>query len=133
MSDEALSVEDRLEILELLARADDAASNRDIETYITLFTDDADLQGIKGVHRGKDALRAGAPGVWAAEGPASRHLTLNGILHPDARAGAVTATSTLLIIAASHPPTILSISAITQVVCKVNGDWLIRRRVVEHL
>jgi hypothetical protein len=81
MSDEALSVEDRLEILELLARADDAASNRDIETYITLFTDDADLQGIKGVHRGKDALRAGAPGV----------------------------------------------------VCKVNGDWLIRRRVVEHL
>ncbi len=61
MNDEALSAEDRLKILELLARADDAASKRDIETYITLFTDDADLQGIKGVHRGKDALRAGDP------------------------------------------------------------------------
>jgi hypothetical protein len=36
------------------------------------------------VHRGKDALRAGAPGVWVAEGPSSRHLTLNAVVHPDA-------------------------------------------------
>ncbi len=74
MKDDALSADDRLTILELLARADDAASKRDIETFVALFTEDAYLQGIKGVHRGKDALRAGAPGVWVAEGPASRHL-----------------------------------------------------------
>ncbi len=67
MSGEALRSADRLEILELLTRADDAASKRDIEAYVALFTEDADLQGIKGVHRGKAALRAGAPGVWAAE------------------------------------------------------------------
>lgn len=133
MSEDALPIEDRLEIVEILARADDAASKRDIETYITLFTDDADLQGIKGVHTGKDALRAGAPGVWAAEGPASRHLTLNAVLHSDSGSGDVTATSTLLIIAATHPPAILSISSITQLLRKVDGNWLIRRRVVEHL
>jgi hypothetical protein len=85
------------------------------------------------VHRGKDALRAGAPGVWVAEGPASRHLTLNAVLHPDARTGEVTATSTLLIVTVTHPPSILSISSVVQIVCKFKGDWLIRSRVVEHL
>ena len=133
MNDDALSADDRLKILELLARADDAASKRDIETYVALFTEDAYLQGIKGVHRGKDALRAGAPGVWVAEGPASRHLTLNAVLHPDARTVEVTATSTLLIVTVTHPPSILSISSVVQIVCKFKGDWLIRSRVVEHL
>ena len=34
-----LSVEDRLDILELLARADDAASARDADAYVTLFSE----------------------------------------------------------------------------------------------
>jgi hypothetical protein len=104
MNDDALSADDRLKILELLARADDAASKRDIETYVALFTEDAYLQGIKGVHR-----------------------------HADARTGDVTATSTLLIVAVTHRPSILSIASVVQIMCKSKGDWLIRSRVVEDL
>ena len=40
-----LSVEDRLEIMEVVARADWAATRRDADTYVGLFTEDAVLDG----------------------------------------------------------------------------------------
>jgi ketosteroid isomerase-like protein len=128
------SAEDRLDILELLARADDAASRRDVTTYVALFSDDASLEGDKGTHRGKDALRSIVAEVWESEGTATRHLTLNSVLQPIAgNPAAVLATSTLLIVAPGAPPQLQSVSAISQLVVKIDGGWRIARRTVHLL
>ena len=70
-----LTASDRLDILELLARADSAATRRDVEGYVGLFTDDAVLDGEKGEQRGKDASRLTVGRVWQAEGTDTVHLT----------------------------------------------------------
>ncbi len=126
-----MTPEDRLDILELLARADDAASRRDVEGYLSLFSEDASLEGDKGAHRGKDALRAIVPKVWEGEGPATRHLTLNAVLNPqDGSPDLVLATSTLLIVGAGTTPQLQSIATIAQLIAKEAGTWRIRRRTV---
>jgi ketosteroid isomerase-like protein len=128
------SAEDRLDILELLARADDAASRRDVTTYVALFSDDASLEGDKGTHHGKDALRSIVAEVWESEGAATLHLTLNSVLQPIAGyPAAVLATSTLLIVAPGALPQLQSVSAISQLVVKIDGGWRIARRTVHLL
>ena len=63
-----LSAADRLAILEVITRADDAASRRDADAYVELFTPDAVLDGTQGRHAGRQALRAAVGPVWSAEG-----------------------------------------------------------------
>jgi hypothetical protein len=60
----SLSVADRLDILDLLARADAAASARDAAGYLALFTGDAVLDGDQGTYRGTEALGRGLAQVW---------------------------------------------------------------------
>jgi hypothetical protein len=93
-----LSTGDRLDILELLARADNAATRRDAHTYVALFAEDGVLDGEKGEHRGRRALFDAVGPVWASEGSSSVHLTLNAVIDtlPGETQGA-TASSTLMI------------------------------------
>jgi hypothetical protein len=94
-----LSTGDRLDILELLARADNAATRRDVRTYVALFAEDGVLDGEKGEHGGRRALADAVGPVWASEGDSSVHLTLNAII--DALPGqphGATATPTLMIV-----------------------------------
>jgi ketosteroid isomerase-like protein len=129
-----IPVEDQLSIHELLARADDAASSRDVAGYLALFTDDAILDGDKGTHQGKAALQEIVGRVWNAEGPATRHLTLNAVLDVISDPPLVVlATSTLLIVSAGPTPAITTVSAISQQVIKIDDNWKIRRRTVKLL
>ena len=124
-----LSAEDRLDILDVITRADQAASDRDPDTYVQLFTEDAVLDGSQGRHAGRDALRAAVGPVWAAEGPATQHLTLNPVIQAADDSGAI-ARSVLLIIDPAAPATIRTIAAITQTLIRKNGQWYISRRTV---
>ncbi len=63
-----LSPDDRLAITELVSRADDAATVRDPDAYVALFTPDGVLDGAKGEHIGRDAIHAATVDVWAGEG-----------------------------------------------------------------
>jgi hypothetical protein len=127
----SLSTSDRLEILEILYRADAAASARDVEGYVALFTDDAVLDGEQGTHVGKTALRAAAGSVWGAESPHSLHLTLNPVVDPDpADVERVIAHSVLLIISPSPSAEILVTANITQELRRFGADWRISRRTV---
>jgi ketosteroid isomerase-like protein len=129
-----ITVEDQLSIHALLTRADDAASNRDVAGYLTLFSDDAVLDGDKGMHQGKAALQEIVGRVWDSEDAATRHLTLNVVLDVmDESPTVVLATSTLLIVSPGAPAVIASISAIAQQVEKIAGTWKIRRRTVKLL
>jgi ketosteroid isomerase-like protein len=127
-----LSDTDRLDILELLARADNAASRRDAATYISYFTEDAVLDGAKGEHRGRAALVEAVEPIWASEGASSAHLTLNAVIDPvEGHPDQATATSTLVIIdTASATFAVRTTSTIIQYLVKIGQIWRIARRSV---
>ncbi len=125
-----LSDADRLAILDVVTRADEAASRRDADGYVALFTDDAVLDGTQGQHAGREALRAGVGPVWAAEGPATLHLTLNPVIEPGPDDGQAVARSVLLIIDPAMPPAIRAAALITQELRRDPDSWRISRRTV---
>jgi ketosteroid isomerase-like protein len=77
-----MSAADRAGILDVVGRADAAATSRDARAYASLFTDDAVLDGTQGRHAGSAALLDSVGPIWAAEGPATLHLTLNPVVDP---------------------------------------------------
>jgi hypothetical protein len=129
----SLSVADRLDILDLLTRADAAASARDAAGYLALFTGDAVLGGNQGTYRGTEALGRGLAQVWGAEPAGTLHLTLNPVIDADpASPAAAVARSVLLIIAPGTPPVLVGTAHITQYLRRDNDGWRITRRRVEQ-
>ena len=125
-----LSDTDRLAILEVITRADEAASRRDADAYAALFTEDAVLDGSQGRRAGREALHAAVGPVWAAEGPATLHLTLNPVVEPGSSDDQAVVRSVLLILDPAAPPAIRTAAAITQELRRADGSWLITRRTV---
>ena len=123
-----LSPADRLDILDLLTRADTAASARDVEGYLSLLTSDIVLDGDQGTYRGASALRAALATVWAAEQRASLHLTLNPVI--DTAPGGALARSVLLIVDPGPPAALATAARITQELRHEGGLWKISRRTV---
>ncbi len=129
-----LSIADRLDILEVLARADTAATRRDADAYVALFTEDAVLDGAMGDHRGRQGLRRSVGPIWRSEGTASVHLTLNAVVDPvDGQPDRAVATSVLLIVLEGSPPSMHSVAVIVQRLVKVGPSWLIERRSVHSV
>ena len=126
----SLSAADRLAVLEVITRADEAASQRDADGYVALFTEDAVLDGTQGRHAGRRALRAAVGPVWAAEGPPTLHLTLNPVIESGPAGDQATVRSVLLIIDPAAPPAIRTAAAITQELRRTDGAWRIARRTV---
>ncbi len=125
-----LSDGDRLAILDVITRADEAASRRDADRYVALFTEDAVLDGAQGRHAGRAALRESVGPVWDAEGPATLHLTLNPVIEPGQDDGHAVARSVLLIVDPATPPAIRATAVITQELRRSDGTWRISRRTV---
>jgi SnoaL-like domain len=125
-----LSAADRLAILDVIIRADGAASRRDVDGYVALFTQDAVLDGAQGRYAGREALRASVGPIWAAEGPATLHLTLNPVVEPGPGGGQAVARSVLLIVDPAAPPAIRAAAVITQELRRSGEVWRISRRTV---
>jgi ketosteroid isomerase-like protein len=125
-----LSAADRLDILDLIGRADAAATARNADAYVGLFTDDALLDGGQGRHAGQNALRAAVGPIWAAEGPATLHLTLNPVIDSGTDSDEAVVSSILLITDTAAPFAIHAAAAITQTVRRTAGTWRIARRTV---
>jgi ketosteroid isomerase-like protein len=129
-----LPASDRLDILEVLARADNAATRRDEDAYVALFTDDAVLDGAMGEHPGKAALRRSVGPIWQSEGSTSAHLTLNAVVEAvDGQPDQAVASSILLIVTGGSPASVRSMSAIVQHLVKGETGWLIARRSVRSV
>ena len=126
-----LNASDRLGILDVITRADSAATRRDADAYVSFFTDDAVLDGAMGEHRGKEILRQSVGPIWAAEGSASVHATLNAVVDEVAeQPDQAVATSLLIILKVESPIIIHSVSTIVQHLVRVESRWLIERRSV---
>jgi hypothetical protein len=129
-----LSIADRFDIIELLARADSAASQRDAELYVSYFTDDVVLDGDMGEHRSKEVLRQSVGPIWQSEGLASVHLTLNPTVEPIVGVSdRAVAKSVLVILKEGATISVYNVSSIIQHVVKTNGVWLIERRTVSSM
>jgi uncharacterized protein (TIGR02246 family) len=126
----SLTDTDRLAILDLITRADEAASRRDADGYVALFTEDAVLDGTQGRHAGREALRASVGPVWDAEGPVTLHLTLNPVIEPGPDDSHAIVRSVLLIVDPAAPPAISNTAMITQEIRHSDGSWRISRRTV---
>jgi ketosteroid isomerase-like protein len=127
-----LSAADRLDILDVLTRADAAAGARDASAYLALFTDDAALDGDQGTYHGREALRRGLAEVWGAEPAGTLHLTLNPVIDADSvSSAAAVARSVLLIIAPGTPPALVAAAHITQHLRRGAEGWRITRRSVK--
>jgi hypothetical protein len=124
-----LPAEDRLDILDLIGRADQLATQRDADGYAELFAADAVLDGAQGVHPAAE-LRSAVGPIWAAEGPATLHLTLNPVIEPGASPDEAVVSSVLLIVDPAAPITIRTAAQITQRVRRDGGTWRITRRTV---
>lgn len=128
----SLAVSDRLDILEVLAQADNAAGRRDRDAYVELFTDDVVLDGDQGIHVGKETLRQAVGAIWANEGTATLHLTLNPTLElVPSRSDEVIAHSVLLIVQTGASPHILTAAIITQRLRRMGAFWRIGHRTVK--
>jgi hypothetical protein len=125
----SLSAEDRLDILDLIGRADAYATSRNADAYASLFTDDAVLDGTQGRHPAAE-LRSSVGPIWAAEGTATLHLTLNPVIDPGTRPDEAVISSILLIVDPVPPITIRTAASITQTVHRAGGSWRITRRTV---
>ena len=124
-----LSAADRLEILDVVGRADAAATRRDADAYAALFTDDAVLDGSQGLHPAAGLREAVGP-IWAAEGATTLHLTLNPVVDAGDAPDEAVVSSVLLIVAPAAPITIITAAAITQKLRRSGDTWRISRRTV---
>jgi 2-iminobutanoate/2-iminopropanoate deaminase len=125
----SLTAGDTAAIVDVVTRADAAASRRDAAAYADLFTADAVLDGDQGRHAGA-ALRSSVGPIWAAEGPATLHLTLNPVVDAGASPDEALVSSLLLIIDLRRPISIQTAAAITQTLRRSGASWRISRRTV---
>jgi ketosteroid isomerase-like protein len=127
-----LSPTDRLDIADLVIRADSLATRRDADAYAALFTSDAVLDGAEGVHEGSEQLRNDVVPIWKGEGEVSLHLTLNVEVHEvQGNLNGATANSVLVILAGDGATAIRSVSLIEQEFVRDDETWKISRRTVK--
>ncbi len=122
----SLQPADTIEILQLVARADDCASARDAAGYAALFTEDAVMDGDMGSAQGRAQLADTVARVWAREPAGTLHLTLNPVV--EGTSAEPTVTSTMLMVIAGAPGSIVGSARVAQTVRRTGDGWRISQR-----
>ena len=115
---------DRQQITDVVRRADELATARDVQGYLALTTPDMELDGAQGTASGND-LGATIAKIWASEPAGTRHITGDIEITPGEDATAI-AHSTMTLVNSSSEVVV----SITQLLRKTDGAWLIARRTV---
>jgi hypothetical protein len=125
----ALTVEDRLEMLELLSRYNLAADDNDVEAMVADFTEDGVIEGFYSTGQGKEAMRRDLPAIFEAEGTLKRHLALNPRMAGDGETAEV--SYILLVVEGEESPAVGATALIRDELRKVGGRWLVARHRIE--
>ena len=125
----ALTLEDRLEILELLSRYNLAADDKDVEAMVADFAEDGVIEGFYSTRRGKEAIRRDLPAIFEAEGTLKRHLALNPRIVGDGDEAEV--SYVLLVVEGEQRPAVGATALIRDELRKVRDRWLVVRHRIE--
>jgi hypothetical protein len=125
----ALSVEDRLEILQLFSRYNIALDAGDKETFVSLFSDDFFFDSPRHVMRTHDELRDFVQEAMDNHGPTMRHLMYNQIIEGDGDTATMKCYGITYRVSAQT--IVPAYSAIyLHRLAKVNGEWKLTGREV---
>jgi hypothetical protein len=118
--------DDAFALLQLAARADTLATQRDAAGYAALFTKDGVMDGDEGRVTGREELSAAVARVWEGEPPGTLHLTCNAVL--DDVAGSPTVTSILLLLTPQAAGSIANAARVVQRFRHTPEGWRISSR-----
>lgn len=121
----ALSVEDRLDILELVARYNHAIDSGNGKAWAETFTEDGVFETSRGKTEGHEALAKFVEGM-AANMPGARHWNNNHVIEGDG--DQATHTCYLMLVRPGAEP--MSGSRYEDNLVKVNGQWKFAQRSV---
>ena len=124
-----LSVEDRLDIIELINRYNTLADERDVEGTLDCYTEDGKITGDFGTGEGQTAMREDLPAIFEAEGTLKRHLAVNHQVSGDGETAE--ARYVLAVLEGESIPSVGATAIITDELKKVDGAWLVRRHDVD--
>lgn len=124
-----LSADDRFALLDLIARYNMAADDKDVEATVALYTEDGQISGDMATGPGHAGLRADLPGIFALEVTLKRHIAAN-VRFADAPEGAdeAEAAYVLHVVEAGVAPVTVATSVVTDRFRRVGGEW----RVAHH-
>lgn len=121
-----LSTDDRLDILDIIARYNRFADERDVEGTVALYADDGYIDGDFHTGRGHEGLRADLPGIFAMEGTLKRHVSTNHVFDTTGE-DAVTVRSLLIVVEGETLPGVGATADVTDELLRVGAGWRIAR------
>ena len=124
-----LTVDDRLEIMDVVARYNLAADEKDVEGTLSHYTEDGVIEGFYSTGEGREAMRRDLPAIFEGEGTLKRHLAPNLVIDGDG--GSARVRYVLLVVEGEERPMVGATARITDEMRKVEGRWLISRHLIE--
>lgn len=121
-----LTAEDRFAILDVIAKYNLAADEKDVEATIALYTEDGHIDGDMSTGTGKEAMRQDLPDIFAAEVTLKRHIASN-IQFKERNGNEVEVGYILLVIEGGIAPFAVATSIITDTYRLVDQDWKVAR------
>ncbi len=129
----ALTAEDKLEIMELVARYNHAQDQNDYDGWVDTFTEDGVFESPQIRHQGREELRQLSLDT-AAGIPHVRHLTQNFIIEGDGDEATMQSTIEVRSIAADRQSwRVVGIGNYEDDLRRVEGRWKFQRRFVRML
>jgi ketosteroid isomerase-like protein len=120
----SLNAADRLEILELANRYNDAVDSHDPEAWVATFAPDGAVDSPFGQPRGTEGLRAWITAVIGMLSEGTRHLTLGAIVDEGPEEGTATMRSSYLVFGRDKaPPTLGATGGYVDRLRKIDGRW----------
>lgn len=120
-----LSADDKLAILDTIARYNIAADKRDVEATIDLYTDDGYIDGFFQARAGR-AFGEDLKSIFEGEANTlNRHVSVNHVIAGDSDRAVV--DSLLIVFQGDMPAAVRGTVVIRDELRKVEGRWLVAR------
>jgi ketosteroid isomerase-like protein len=131
----ALSVEDRLDVMDLVARYAECVDSGDVAGYAALFTEDGVIEHSAGTVRGRGEIQAWVEGVVKRGGVGKESRVKHVMGLPVIRGDGERATSRAYVTIPRHMESgeiVIRLAGTYFDDCvKVDGQWLFEKRVIQ--